>query len=535
MARAQANLITYAQSHTARQSYIPLPQAGQRAQAILNAIVPPGVTPYNQLPASHTPGQGPHPPSQPIPGGPPGGPQGNNGAGGGPGPGGGGAGGGGGGGGPPAGGGGGGGAPPGGPPLALPFPPPPVVPAAFALVPSQVNLDYPMDYENRMFMSVYQDATKPLYSDTTAMFDCDQHQLNDFLALLRARAVFSSWQRLFLIDDSQGLMMYFLDASNHLTEADIYRHVLTYIATGSRLAQQSLQLYQALLKSLSNTGRSKLRGTDAGWTILGHPSGVMFLKFIIKTSMIDTKATSSLLATQLIRLPQHMKSIRFNIEKFNLHVETLREKLRQRNEQAPQLIHNVLMAYREVKDPEFNMWYSSIRSQYDSDLTGQTVTLDKVLDEGLNKFKTVESEGNWKTDSNEDRIVALEAKLVQAEKRAGEGSKRQNKSGNKSEKKKQNKSSEKDGGKKKPKKAAQLEWMTKPPKDAELMKSKTVNSKEYWWCTALKRWCRHHPDECKAKEDKGSNKKGSKGKKATFAKALTAALADSDEESSSQE
>ena len=44
-------------------------------------------------------------------------------------------------------------------------------------------------------------------------------------------------------------------------------------------------------------------------------------------------------------------------------------------------------------------------------------------------------------------------------------------------------------------------WMTKAPSATKKGKSKTVASKDYWWCDALACWCRHHPSKCEAKRE----------------------------------
>ena len=59
-------------------------------------------------------------------------------------------------------------------------------------------------------------------------------------------------------------------------------------------------------------------------------------------------------------------------------------------------------------------------------------------------------------------------------------------------------------------------WMTKAPSATEKGKSKTVNSKEYWWCNALKCWCRHHPRKFEAKKKQGNKDE----KKLKFASAM---------------
>ena len=47
--------------------------------------------------------------------------------------------------------------------------------------------------------------------------------------------------------------------------------------------------------------------------------------------------------------------------------------------------------------------------------------------------------------------------------------------------------------------------MTKAPTDGTLG-PKEVDDKEYWWCEALERWCRHKPSECNAGDRKKSGK-----------------------------
>ena len=61
-----------------------------------------------------------------------------------------------------------------------------------------------------------------------------------------------------------------------------------------------------------------------------------------------------------------------------------------------------------------------------------------------------------------------------------------------------------------------LAWMTKAPSATDKVKSKTVDSKDYWWCDALVCWCRHHPSKCKAKRKQGNKDE----KKLKFASAM---------------
>ena len=69
--------------------------------------------------------------------------------------------------------------------------------------------------------------------------------------------------------------------------------------------------------------------------------------------------------------------------------------------------------------------------------------------------------------------------------------------------------------------------MTKAPSATEKGKSKTVNSKDYWWCDVLAFWCRHHPSKCGAKKKQGNKDE----KKLKFASAMETVAHDKESES----
>ena len=69
-------------------------------------------------------------------------------------------------------------------------------------------------------------------------------------------------------------------------------------------------------------------------------------------------------------------------------------------------------------------------------------------------------------------------------------------------------------------------WMTKAPSATKKDKSKTIDSKDYWWCDALACWCRHHPRKCKAKRKQGNKDE----KKLKFASAMETVAHDKESE-----
>ena len=61
-----------------------------------------------------------------------------------------------------------------------------------------------------------------------------------------------------------------------------------------RLAQESAQLYYAIMNSLYATGRANISVWSADYTIPnGQPNGLILLKVIIRESGVDTQATAA--------------------------------------------------------------------------------------------------------------------------------------------------------------------------------------------------------------------------------------------------
>ena len=70
-------------------------------------------------------------------------------------------------------------------------------------------------------------------------------------------------------------------------------------------------------------------------------------------------------------------------------------------------------------------------------------------------------------------------------------------------------------------------WMTKAPSATKKGKSKTVNSKDYWWCDALACWCHHHPRKCESQKKQGNKDE----KKLKFASAMETVALDEEYDS----
>ena len=212
-----------------------------------------------------------------------------------------------------------------------------------------------LNYSTGEGQRLWNQATKSLSEDDP--FDCNPDDMIDFLALVRNRAQINGWQNSILaipkdLDDPFGLADNFLDHYGEISMEVLQAHAETYVTQPIRAAQDSVQLYECLLHSLSIEGRNKV--TLHRGEYIRHDIGVgtLLLKVIIRESHVDTQATLShlrvrLMATSLI---PYMASINSDITKFNMHVMALKDQLARRGGQMTDLLENLFTTYESVKD-----------------------------------------------------------------------------------------------------------------------------------------------------------------------------------------
>jgi hypothetical protein len=79
----------------------------------------------------------------------------------------------------------------------------------------------------------------------------------------------------------------------------------------TRLAQDNRALYECLNNSLTTEGLAKVRINEAkymrGKPLL--PSGILFLKILIRESYLDSNATTSMIRTQLSNLDTYIGQV----------------------------------------------------------------------------------------------------------------------------------------------------------------------------------------------------------------------------------
>jgi hypothetical protein len=389
-----------------------------------------------------------------------------------------------------------------------------------------------IDYSTSEGIKFFQSATSSLYKESSELFDCTPDGLEDFLQLVKDRSQVMAYHDIYQINDTTqnpSVLRHFLSNYGALSIEDVRASVITYINAADRKAQESFQLYQALMNSLSAAGRAKVTIWATDYTINDLPSGVLLLKKIIQVSMIDTNATAAYIRTQLSSLDNYIITMGSDITKFNQHVKSLVLQLQKRRETSNDLLTNLFKGYRACDDRKFVEYIEKKQEAYEE---GEDIDPDRLMALAENKYKLRLQNNEWKTPSEEQtKILALEAKIKSMENKSKDkkADKKDSKKGKDAGKKKEGK----DGKAKKDK----PKWMTTPPTGDQ--KTKTVDGKKYHWCPAHEAWVIHTPQECRLtkKNGKESGKSGDDNnkKKLSFAKSLQAAATYADENHSDEE
>ena len=398
----------------------------------------------------------------------------------------------------------------------------PNVRVQFALAPGLAEVGV-LDYSTASGAKIYRAATQPLMED---LFDCEPQGLKVFLACLEDRSIINGWDPILDIPENalnpNDNLRNLIHKFGQITLQEVQDHARLYVGYQERAAQDSMQLYQCLMASLSKEAKAKVMVWKEEYMIAGFPSGAALLKIIIRESHIDTRATVRHIRDKLSSLDLYLPTIGNDIIKFNTYVKDLLDSLYARGETTHDLLANLFKAYKAASDKTFVEYIRKKEDQYDE---GEDIDVNLLMLQAGNKYKTMIQQGTWAAPSaEEEKIIALEAKIQQMQK----GTSKKNKKGN------QNKGNGKKGSSNNRKKPA---WMTKEPAQNEMNKSKKVNNKEYWWCKTHKSWCRHKDSECKglgikvpsAKNTSASENTDNDNQKVKLANALASVMQDKEE------
>jgi hypothetical protein len=349
----------------------------------------------------------------------------------------------------------------------------------FALTPGQIQSHVIIDYSTQVGRKQYKDASAELKT----LHDLSAGNLRDFLKLLGQRADIYGWNDILEIpNEADDDYIHMLKQYGSVSLRQVQEHARKYIQVHCRAAQDSQQLADCILSSLTVEARNTITLYDDEYTIQGKVSGTCLLKVVIRESHIDTNATTRILREELNKLDSYMVSIDSDISKFNEHVKDILEKLHARGQTTHDLLSNLFRAYKVVSDKDFVAYMNKKKDEYDE---GQDISPSQLMLLAQNKFKTKKQDNEWNAPSEEqEQIIALRAQVEKLQKYKSKSKDETPKVTNAKNNKK--------------KSYRKAKWMLLAPKEGG-SHDKTVNGKEYHWCPKHEAWVRHLPSNCEGK------------------------------------
>ena len=273
-----------------------------------------------------------------------------------------------------------------------------------------------IDYSTSEGVKLYKAASAPLYYLKDDRYDCTPECLKDLLELLGIRSFQYGWDTSILtipedIAAPTHQLKYLLDHHGSLSMDQITAHVQSYIVGQTRAAQDSMQLYDYLMSSLTKAGRDKITIWKELYVIGSPslPSGALLLKLIIRESHIDTHATTAHIRASLASLDVYMPTIGSDISKFNVYLMDLLSQLHARGETTHELLTFLFMGYKAAQDQAFVRYIEKKEEDYEEGMDTVPTTLKNLA---ANKYKTRVLKKLWMAPTpEEEKIIALSAEV----------------------------------------------------------------------------------------------------------------------------
>jgi hypothetical protein len=216
-------------------------------------------------------------------------------------------------------------------------------PVPFALTPGTFDCCV-INMNSNIGGKIYKNGIAKLPVD----IDCSPKSLKLFLSALEDRAMEYGWEHILEIpndvDDILGPTKNMLTEYGQINVSHLREHVETYAHQHNRAAQDSMMLFQCLKNSLTATARAKILLHRADYTTdTSIASGPLLLKVIIQESYNDTNATVKFIRSRLSNLPNYMKSIDSDVDKFNEYVQDQLDSLYARGQETNDLLSNLFL------------------------------------------------------------------------------------------------------------------------------------------------------------------------------------------------
>lgn len=383
----------------------------------------------------------------------------------------------------------------------------------FALTPAEAITDV-IDFLSASGGKLYRAATQKLDDEP---FDCSTERLHAFLDQINDRSTRYGWINTILHMHAKGANdpdpeVYLIDSFGQVSMTYVREHVLTYLFTQTREAQDDSMLYYCLKSSLSPeamnkilTSKEKYMVADPNDPTIVKTSGVLLLKLIISESHVDTNATATTIRLHLSQLDKYMVSVNSDIEKFNQYVARNVQMLQALGQTSNDLLTNIFKGYHCVQDQGFLEWIRLKETEYEDG--ADYFTPAYLMNKGLNRFKTLKQKEQWMAPTPaEERIMALEAQVKETKAK---------------DKKRRAKAKEKEQARSIPSKRSTPTtsartpppFLDETPDEGKEKESRPWNGKDWWYCHETTggqcpgKWRTHKPAKCRWEEITAKHKK----------------------------
>jgi hypothetical protein len=286
-------------------------------------------------------------------------------------------------------------------------------PGHFALTPAQacqhvVNLATPSG------IKIYERIVTPL--DTP--FDGSPNKLTTFLSAVSDRATSCNWNANLLSISNQDAVnprnLNLVKQHRMLSLQNVRAQAATYVGLATRTAQDSVWMYEFLRDSLTVAARTRIALQSDSYTIQGTPDGPCYLKVILLTFHVETRATNFHLRKKLHDLPRKMTELKSNISAFNQYVRETVSNLASGGEITTDLLVYLFEAYQMVEDHDFNRFIQ--RKKEDHDDNHEEMTPEILLLLAETKYNQLIQAKTWRTPPpEEEKFVTLTAQLKKIE------------------------------------------------------------------------------------------------------------------------
>jgi len=371
-----------------------------------------------------------------------------------------------------------------------------------------------LDYSNQNELKVFKASIEPLETQ----WDGNPATLRAFLRKVNRRVTMSRWRDIVTIPDDNGINRDLVEEYGRLSMNNVRQHAsATWAYRSNKMFQSSMFLYFFLEGSIEDgfmdkisKNREQYRIRNPANAIEWYEDGVCFLKIIIQTAYVDTRATTSLIRDNLRELSTYLSTIEnHDVQKFNVYVTEQTSGLHARGEAMNDgdLVNSLFYAYRTIPDAQFREY---IKKQQDTYEEGTDITPENLMSRAEQKYLNLTRRGEWQAPSSQDaEIIALKStinglkdQLKKRDKRTGgvndSGSSNQQKGASSTPTNGTSNTSKKKNTSKTP-------WYTVKPTNGKT--TKMHDGKLFHWCPnhgEEGKWVRHKPEDCKAAKSTSS-------------------------------